>query len=60
MRSDHHRPKPDRSLTVATIGEAEIFAAAGFADLFIAYPRCGLPVKRPTVCAMLRIKPRGG
>jgi len=25
-------------LTVATIGEAEVFAAAGFADLFIAYP----------------------
>ena len=25
-------------LTVATIGEAEAFAAAGFADLFIAYP----------------------
>jgi D-serine deaminase-like pyridoxal phosphate-dependent protein len=25
-------------LTVATIGEAEIFAAAGFDDLFIAYP----------------------
>ncbi|NMH76579.1 D-TA family PLP-dependent enzyme [Pseudonocardia xinjiangensis] len=25
-------------LTVATVGEAEIFAASGFADLFIAYP----------------------
>ena len=25
-------------LTVATIGEAEVFAAGGFADLFIAYP----------------------
>ena len=25
-------------LSVATIGEAEVFAAAGFADLFIAYP----------------------
>ena len=25
-------------LTVATVGEAEVFAAAGFADLFIAYP----------------------
>lgn len=25
-------------LTVATIGEAEVFAAAGFTDLFIAYP----------------------
>jgi D-serine deaminase-like pyridoxal phosphate-dependent protein len=25
-------------LTVATIGEAEVFAAAGFADLFLAYP----------------------
>jgi len=25
-------------LTVATVGEAEVFAAAGFGDLFIAYP----------------------
>jgi D-serine deaminase-like pyridoxal phosphate-dependent protein len=25
-------------LTVATVGEAEVFAAAGFDDLFIAYP----------------------
>ena len=25
-------------LTVATIGEAEVFAAAGVGDLFIAYP----------------------
>ncbi|MGA8211674.1 MAG: alanine racemase, partial [Nocardioidaceae bacterium] len=25
-------------LTVATLGEAEVFAAAGFADLFVAYP----------------------
>jgi D-serine deaminase-like pyridoxal phosphate-dependent protein len=25
-------------LSVATVGEAEIFAAAGFTDLFIAYP----------------------
>lgn len=25
-------------ITVATIGEAEVFAAAGFADIFIAYP----------------------
>ena len=25
-------------LTVATVGEAEVFAAAGFKDLFIAYP----------------------
>ena len=25
-------------LTVATVGEAEVFAAAGFNDLFIAYP----------------------
>jgi D-serine deaminase-like pyridoxal phosphate-dependent protein len=25
-------------LTVATVGEAEVFAAAGFTDLFIAYP----------------------
>lgn len=27
-----------RGLTIATIGEAEIFAGAGFDDLFIAYP----------------------
>src|SRR5689334_4564679 len=25
-------------LTVATLGEAEVFAAAGIADLFVAYP----------------------
>ena len=28
-------------LTVATIGEAEAFAAAGFDDLFIAYKEIG-------------------
>lgn len=27
-----------RGITVATIGEAEVFAAAGFDDIFIAYP----------------------
>lgn len=35
-------------LTVATIGEAEVFAAAGFDDLFIAYPlwATGLKARR--------------
>jgi len=32
-------------LTVATVGEAEVFAAAGFDDLFIAYPLVALGPK---------------
>src|SRR3954452_3006683 len=32
-------------LTVATVGEAEVFAAAGFTDLFIAYPLWVDPAK---------------
>jgi D-serine deaminase-like pyridoxal phosphate-dependent protein len=46
-------------LTVATIGEAEVFADAGFADLFIAYPVIARGPKRDRLrrltdrCALL-------
>jgi D-serine deaminase-like pyridoxal phosphate-dependent protein len=40
-------------LTVATIGEAEVFAASGVQDLFIAYP-CGSHRKRRSGSGSLR------
>jgi D-serine deaminase-like pyridoxal phosphate-dependent protein len=42
-------------LTVATIGEAEVFADAGLADLFIAYP---LVVRGPAVERLRRLASR--
>ncbi|WP_411374595.1 D-TA family PLP-dependent enzyme [Arthrobacter sp. MPF02] len=39
-------------LTVATIGEAEVFAAAGVADLFIAYPLWLSPAKALRLAAL--------
>ena len=34
-----------RGLTVGTLGEAEVFADAGFDDLFLAYTRLGIGVE---------------
>ncbi|AYM41226.1 D-TA family PLP-dependent enzyme [Mycobacteroides chelonae] len=47
-------------LTVATIGEAEVFADAGFTDLFIAYPLWLTPqkadrIRKVTARAQLRV-----
>jgi len=39
-------------LTVATIGEAEVFADAGIRDLFIAYPVWATPAKAARLCAL--------
>ena len=41
-----------RGVTVATIGEAEVFADAGFADLFIAYPLWPDDAKRARLAAL--------
>ncbi|QGU08258.1 D-threo-3-hydroxyaspartate dehydratase [Corynebacterium occultum] len=40
-------------LSVATIGEAEVFAEAGCRDLFIAYPLWPSPVKQERIRALL-------
>jgi D-serine deaminase-like pyridoxal phosphate-dependent protein len=40
-----------RGLTVAKLGEAEVFAAHGIDDLFVAYPLWG-PVKWERLCAL--------
>jgi D-serine deaminase-like pyridoxal phosphate-dependent protein len=39
-------------LTVATVGEAEVFADAGFADLFIAYPVWAAGARGPRLRAL--------
>jgi D-serine deaminase-like pyridoxal phosphate-dependent protein len=39
-------------LTVATVGEAEVFADAGFTDLFIAYPVWAAGVRAPRLRAL--------
>jgi D-serine deaminase-like pyridoxal phosphate-dependent protein len=39
-------------LTVATVGEAEVFADAGFTDLFIAYPVWAAGVRGPRLRAL--------
>ena len=44
-------------ITVATVAEAEVFAAAGFDDLFIAYP-LWVDAARARDCARRRIAPR--
>lgn len=41
-----------RGITVATIGEAEVFAEAGFDDLFIAYPLWPSAVARRRMAAL--------
>jgi len=41
-----------RGLTVGTIGEAEVFAAAGFDDLFLAYPIWAIDRKASRVRAL--------
>jgi D-serine deaminase-like pyridoxal phosphate-dependent protein len=40
-------------ITVATLGEAEVFVAAGFTDVFIAYPLWMTPVKAQRLDALL-------
>lgn len=42
-------------LTVATLGEAEVFAAAGIADLFIAYPLWAVGAKAQRLRALAEI-----
>jgi D-serine deaminase-like pyridoxal phosphate-dependent protein len=44
-----------RGLTVATVSEAEVFAAAGFDDLFLAYPLWVTPALGRRLCALLDI-----
>lgn len=44
-----------RGLTVGTLGEAEVFAAAGIDDLFIAYPLFVTPAKAIRLRALLGI-----
>ena len=39
-------------LTVATVGEAEVFADAGFTDLFIAYPLWAAGARGRRLCAL--------
>ncbi|HEX2771147.1 MAG TPA: alanine racemase [Micromonosporaceae bacterium] len=39
-------------LTVATVSEAEVFAKAGFTDLFIAYPVWASPARAPRLRAL--------
>lgn len=39
-------------LTVATLGEAEVFADAGIDDLFVAYPIVAQGPKAPRLCAL--------
>jgi D-serine deaminase-like pyridoxal phosphate-dependent protein len=39
-------------LTVATVGEAEVFADAGFTDLFIAYPLWATGARGRRLCAL--------
>lgn len=39
-------------LTVATVGEAEVFADVGFTDLFIAYPVWAAGARRRRLCAL--------
>lgn len=41
-----------RGITVATIGEAEVFADAGFDDLFVAYPLWPSPDARERIAAL--------
>ena len=44
-----------RGLTVGTLGEAEVFAAAGIHDLFLAYPLYVTPAKAARLRALLEI-----
>jgi D-serine deaminase-like pyridoxal phosphate-dependent protein len=44
-----------RGLTVATVSEAEVFAAAGFDDLFLAYPLWVTPAQGARLRALLDI-----
>ena len=44
-----------RGLTVATVSEAEVFAAAGFDDLFLAYPLWVTPAQGRRLRALLEI-----